>query len=48
MSLLEALIALIGAVPSGYEPVAWVLAAVFSFYFITLMFAVFTSLSRRR
>lgn len=48
MSLFEALIALVGEVPIGYEPVAWVIGGIFAFYFITLMFAVFTSLARRR
>lgn len=48
MSLSEALIALIGEVPAGYEPVAWVIGGTFAFYMITLMFGVLTSLARRR
>lgn len=48
MSLYEALVALIGDVPSGYEPFAWVIGGVFAFYMITLMFGVLTALARRR
>lgn len=48
MSLLEALIDLIGQAPAGYEPIAYVLGGIFAFYFITLMFGVLTALARRR
>ena len=47
MSLLEALIALVGDVPAGYEPFAWVIGACFAFYLITTMFGVLVSIIRR-
>lgn len=47
MSLLEALISLVGDVPSGYEPFAWVIGACFAFYMITTMFGVLVSIIRR-
>lgn len=46
MSLYEALIALLGEVPVGYEPVAFALAACFAFYLITCMFNVLTVILR--
>lgn len=43
MSLSEALTALVGEAPAGYEPMIWVFACIFAFYLITSMFGFLAS-----
>lgn len=43
MSVYEAVLNLVGDVPSGYEPLAWVLSAVILIYLLCSVFSIIAS-----